>query len=76
MTTPFDVFKVNEKVHVLCPVTKIWEESQITSFESSWKVKIDFLNWRGKYKNQTLEVPSNQLPEQWEIRKPIQTGSI
>ncbi len=76
MLTPFEVFAVNEKVHVLCSLTRIWEEARVTSFESSWKVQIEFENWSGKHKKRLVEVRQNQPRENWEISKPIEKVSI
>ncbi len=76
MPSPSEVFRVRDKVHVLCPITKIWEEARVTSFESSWKVRIEFDNWAGKHKKTLVQVHPNQHQEDWEIRRPIQTGLL
>lgn len=77
MTTVDRIFRTDETVHVICPITKIWTKSIIRGIISAWSVKIDFVGWIGpESKGIEIIVPENETQENWPVRKPIEKPTV
>jgi len=63
-------FSENENVQILDPATSIWESAKILSFVSDWCVRIKWVDWPYK-KKEDITVPEEDREDTnyWNIRK-------
>ena len=64
------IFSENEIVQILDPATSIWESAKIIAFINDWCVRIKWVDWSSK-KKEDIAVPEKDRSERncWNIRK-------
>ena len=73
-------YTVTEKVQVLDPATKIWEDAIIMGFEGSHEIRVKYVNWSDKlakrFGSDRIKVNRNAPESSWPVRKYIQTQDV
>ena len=62
----FQKFETNEVVHILDPLTYIWELAKITAIMSDWTVRIKWMEWSTR-KAVDITVPEIDREDQVDI---------
>ena len=74
MSTPAEIFRPNEIVHVIDESISRWTKAKIIGIVSDWSVKIKWIVYTSIYPSETIEVPEEKRTDQssWNLRKVIE----
>ena len=74
MSTPAEIFRPNEIVHVIDESISRWTKAKIIGIVSDWSVKIKWMGYTSIYPSETIEVPEEKRTDQslWNLRKVIE----
>ena len=74
MSTPAEIFRPNEIVHVIVESISRWTKAKIIGIVSDWSVKIKWIGYTSIYPSETIEVPEEKRTDQssWNLRKFIE----
>ena len=60
MSTPAEIFRPNEIVHVIDESVSRWTKAKIIGIVSDWSVKIKWMGYTSIYPSETIEVPEEK----------------
>ena len=74
MSTPAEIFRPNEIVHVIDESVSRWTKAKIIGIVSDWSVKIKWMGYTSIYPSETIEVPEEKRRDLslWNVRKVIE----